>query len=293
MRIRFTVNYHKDMQKEIALMLQNVRNPVLGFLVFGITIVFLLLIAAPIQQWLGLWGVAITEIGILLIAVLATILSKQRFSVVFPFKRVTWRDFGGCTLVYLGAFFASIAISLLLLYFFPDMAEVSDAINTVITSQGLLPGILIVAILPGICEEVLNRGFILSSFSGIKSTFARVLIVGVLFGIFHLNVYRFFPTMLLGMGLTYMMVRTGNLLLPMFFHFINNLLPLLSVMAIDGVDPGVAAGDLNGAVLGIVPVYLILSCLCWYFGIKTLRPRPAAAAAADEKAVAEEDDGEE
>jgi hypothetical protein len=76
--------------------------------------------------------------------------------------------------------------------------------------------------MPAICEEALCRGLIQYSFGGLRRKWLTVLIVGILFGIMHLDFYRFLPTMLLGLAMAYIMAETRNLLLPMLFHFINN-----------------------------------------------------------------------
>jgi membrane protease YdiL (CAAX protease family) len=86
----------------------------------------------------------------------------------------------------------------------------------------------IIAVMPAICEEALHRGFILSSLASVKNKWIIVLSMGVIFGLFHLDLYRFLPTAVLGMALSYIMIETKNMVLPFFFHFINNALTTLA-----------------------------------------------------------------
>ena len=74
----------------------------------------------------------------------------------------------------------------------------------------------------------MHRGFILYTFKNIQSDWIVVLCMGLIFGLFHLDPYRFLPTAILGLGLTYIMRKTHNILLPALFHFINNGLSVLS-----------------------------------------------------------------
>jgi len=114
-------------------------------------------------------------------------------------------------------------VTLIIGYLFPEgLSEVSGSLQDVFTSLPMGIAFFIIAGSPAICEEALVRGFILASFESLQKKWLIVLIVGILFGIFHLDYYRFLPTAILGMVLSYIMVETKNILLPALFHFINN-----------------------------------------------------------------------
>ncbi len=83
------------------------------------------------------------------------------------------------------------------------------------------------AIMPGICEEVLFRGAI---FGLLRRKFNSVnccILVGVLFGIFHLSGYRLLPTAVLGITLTFMVYRIGSIFPSMLFHASHNALAII------------------------------------------------------------------
>jgi len=114
-------------------------------------------------------------------------------------------------------------VTLIIGYLFPEgLSEVSGSLQDVFTSLPMGIAFFIIAGSPAICEEALVRGFILASFESLQKKWLIVLIVGILFGILHLDYYRFLPTAILGMVLSYIMVETKNILLPALFHFINN-----------------------------------------------------------------------
>lgn len=97
-----------------------------------------------------------------------------------------------------------------------------------------LPMILFVfAITPAVCEEVLFRGFVLSSLNKYSRLWA-ILLSSLLFGLMHvltsnvLAVERFLPTTFMGLLLGWVAVRTGSLWPGMILHAMHNGL-LLSV----------------------------------------------------------------
>ncbi len=82
--------------------------------------------------------------------------------------------------------------------------------------------LFILALSPGICEELAFRGAILSGLRDKLPSWATVLVVGVLFGLFHLSIYRFFPQALSGFLLTYLALRTRSIFPAMLAHISLN-----------------------------------------------------------------------
>jgi len=125
---------------------------------------------------------------------------------------------------------------------FPQgMLEVSEGLTGVVTSEGMWLSILIVSIMPAICEEAVHRGFILHTFKGVKKQWVVVLSMAIIFGVFHLDVYRFVPTAILGACMTWVMLKTENMLMPALYHATNNLIPVLMGFAMKGVMESAAA----------------------------------------------------
>lgn len=88
--------------------------------------------------------------------------------------------------------------------------------------------LLLVAVMPGICEELMFRGFIPNFFKrwGMK---ANVVITALLFAVFHLDPFRLLPVFLLGLLLGYLALRSGSIINSMLSHAINNSLALLAM----------------------------------------------------------------
>lgn len=82
--------------------------------------------------------------------------------------------------------------------------------------------LFIIAVTPAICEEVLFRGAILSSLRRRVPAWAAVLLVGVLFGLFHLSVHRLLLTTLSGILITWFVYRSRSLAHGVLAHLIVN-----------------------------------------------------------------------
>ena len=217
-------------------------KPIHGIGVFVVEMILFILVAPPIQSKLGMAGVAITELMLLAIGVGAALLFKQDLKEVFPIKTPTLRDVAGTLFIWGGAFLTSMIGTLVVAVIDPSgMNEVSEGLNGMFTSVTFWISLFVVSIMPAICEEALHRGFILHTFKSVKKEWVIVLCMGIIFGIFHLDAYRFFATAVLGAGLTYVMLKTKNFLMPMFYHAFNNLLPIVlsfSLMAAVEVPEG-------------------------------------------------------
>lgn len=87
---------------------------------------------------------------------------------------------------------------------------------------------LVVALTPGICEEVLFRGFLFRFFERYGGTKA-IIISAALFAVFHLDPFRLLPVFLLGLLLGYLTYRSRSLISSMLSHTINNALAIFLV----------------------------------------------------------------
>ena len=84
------------------------------------------------------------------------------------------------------------------------------------------------AMFPAFFEEITNRGVLLAALDNEKSDRVKIIFMGVFFGVFHQNVPQFFPTMIIGVIIAYMAVKSQSILPGMIVHFINNFVITLS-----------------------------------------------------------------
>jgi membrane protease YdiL (CAAX protease family) len=94
--------------------------------------------------------------------------------------------------------------------------------------QGLLWNALIMALIPGIGEELLFRANLQPLFiRWTGNRHAGVILAAFIFSAMHLQFYGFFPRALLGLLLGYAFLWTKNLWIPVLMHTLNNLAVVL------------------------------------------------------------------
>lgn len=224
------------------------RTPKLsqGLLTFGAVIVILILVISPIQYYMGVWGLAVSELIFLIIAVSAAFICKCDFKSVFKLKLPPVRQFLGGALIYGGSYSAITSVLILTSVIFPELYEVADAISSYSELMSPPIAVLVMAVLPAICEEALHRGFILSSFSNVRNKWVTVLSIGIIFGIFHLDPYRFLPTAIIGGAFALIAIETESMILTMIFHFINNLVSVISMYLVTDSEVGESVDMIAG-----------------------------------------------
>lgn len=201
---------------------------IIGFLIIQIIFVF---VFAPLQYYFGMTGLALTELGLLVCTLLAVKITGQRYQDVFPVRKPGFGQLMGTLLLWGGCFLLTILSTLILMYLFPEgYLELSTNMNSVFASVPAPLRLFIIAVMPAVCEEAMHRGYIQYSFQSVRRDWIIILSMGLIFGLFHMDPYRFLPTAILGIGLSYVMQKTQNLLLPALFHFINNFLSFLSTL---------------------------------------------------------------
>lgn len=229
----------------------------------------------------GIYGSVISEILILIEAVLVVVFARGDMKKVFPIHRVKWFGLLGTVLMWGATFVSVMAVTILLTYFFPsEVAGASEGLNAAIMSTPLLIAMMVVSLSPAICEEAVFRGVFLNSLKGIRQKWLVILLVGSIFGAFHGSVWKFIPTAALGMVMTYIVLETDNIIYSSLLHLVNNLVPVLlmwgakeSYEAMGGMDALMESQNMQ-IPLASVGVYFLLAAgapLIFYIGRYCLR----------------------
>ena len=92
------------------------------------------------------------------------------------------------------------------------------------TSFGALAiNLLVIAVTPAICEELIFRGGLQRTFLRmIKNPHVAIWLSAIIFSTIHFQFFGFFPRMFLGAAFGYIYFWTGSLWYPAFAHFLNN-----------------------------------------------------------------------
>ncbi|MGY8769738.1 MAG: ABC transporter permease subunit/CPBP intramembrane protease [Pirellulales bacterium] len=87
--------------------------------------------------------------------------------------------------------------------------------------------ILVIAVLPAICEELAFRGFILSGLRHMGHKWAAICITAFLFGVTHGLLQQSISAAILGVLIGYIAVQTNSIYPGMMYHFVHNSLAVL------------------------------------------------------------------
>lgn len=82
--------------------------------------------------------------------------------------------------------------------------------------------LLVLAVLPALCEELAFRGFILHGLLRGFRPGTAILLSSFLFAVHQMNVFQFIPHFVFGLILGILVVRTGSVLPAMLFHLVYN-----------------------------------------------------------------------
>ncbi len=196
----------------------------MGFVLFGITMAIFLTACVWMQMNWGIPGLILTELLIAGIAIVFCLIRKVKISEVLPIKKISLRDFAGCVVLLIGTYMISILTVFITAFIFPSSASEASELGGFLYEKGLglIPLLLIVAVLPGICEETLHRGALLSTFRGLDKEWIAVVCVGLFFSINHVSVLRGPFTFILGAVFAYIVIKKNNILLTMLMHCMLN-----------------------------------------------------------------------
>jgi len=87
---------------------------------------------------------------------------------------------------------------------------------------GLMVMMFIVAVLPGFCEEVTHRGFLMRGLSDRIGIINAITVSSLLFGLMHLNIVQFFYAMILGWLMAVAVYAMRSIWPAVIMHFMNN-----------------------------------------------------------------------
>ena len=90
------------------------------------------------------------------------------------------------------------------------------------TDGGILFPLLVLALTPAICEELLFRGYLQRQLERMGGAAAGIVATGILFGFFHLRLSQILPLVVLGIYLAYITWRTKSLWPAVLVHFLHN-----------------------------------------------------------------------
>ncbi len=208
---------------------KNLFDPQVGLIFFIILLAVFYYVGISWQAKDLEKGLMNTELLLILLpTVLLLRLTKQNVSQVLRFNKTNPLNY---VLVAFMAFPMFILVTLMvqainLIYPFPaDYLQQMSKIAT-IGKDNYWKAIFLIGVLPGICEEIMFRGYLINTFKK-YGFWGSIIITAVLFATFHLDIFRFLPVAILGIWLGWLLLRTNTIFIPILAHFLNNSMAIL------------------------------------------------------------------
>ena len=181
----------------------------------------------------------IQVLGLILPLLIFAQVTNTKSEVIGPLQRHGFSLANGILIAAISIFLQPLMmlISAFTSLFIPN--PVSEAM-TEIVAMPIPLALLLVAVTPAICEEIVFRGYIQSAYRE-QPIFIMALVNGIFFGIIHLNMHQFSYALIMGIIFAYMVYITKSIYAAMLSHFIINGMQVLLGYFILGQE--VAAGE--------------------------------------------------
>ena len=219
-----------------------VTTPTAGHALALYAIAWLMLFAfAPLQAWrLGPGIAAFQWVGLLGLTAIYARGSGRPLREMLRLRRPSLASLAGAILFGLSAW---LVVGLLAEWLMPAPKQVIESLRHALSpsesGRGFVLTLLLVAVSPAVCEEALFRGPILRGLLSRFSPIGAALLTGILFGLFHGDIWRFLPSALLGVGLSAIALASDSIVPAMVAHFVNNACLLVLVhRGLDATEAG-------------------------------------------------------
>lgn len=197
-----------------------------------------------IPRSLTFYGTIIIQLWFIAAPLLFIFCMKRNLRRVFPFHKPAWGGIGGTVVLWIGTFLVNISMSGTLTYLFPSASEnTSMRFWEMASDVPAILLILVIAVMPAIGEELTFRGVFLNSMSGIRYPILAALLVGIVFGAFHMDLMKLLPTGMIGILLCIMLQNSENMIYNSFFHFLNNFISVALLILMRSIARIIPAYD--------------------------------------------------
>ena len=257
------------LQKRYNIKEGSMPTPSDSFMIYVTILLSMIYIGSIVQAKLVFTGLAITQLFLAVIPLLCGYYLKTDFKKTFSLYKPRGRHVVGAVIFWIGLFFVSNGLANLLMPLSPYNKEVNEQLSAALIHDNLWINLLVVAVLPAICEELLFRGIIYKGIENNGKSMKRAIILsGILFGFMHMDFIRMIPTALLGIGFAYVLYRSRSIFLCMLMHFLNN---GFIVIVQHFVKTTVEAPELIGNELMIISItYIIIGLVPLLVGNRLL-----------------------
>lgn len=224
--------------------LRNLVRPAVGFTIL-MSIVFLTF-GGWVQRVDVNVGILVTEFGLILGgSLLYALIMKQNPVTFFRWKPAKFSVF---VKVFVMSFFMvpiaaalnSITVFFIMMFGTLRVPELPFAEDV----SGLAWSLFLIAVSAGVCEEMMFRGALLSSFESRVGRKKAAWLAAILFGLFHFNFANLLSPIALGLVFAYVTQITDSIFPAIFGHFMNNGIAVMASFLVSQSEA--SARDISG-----------------------------------------------
>lgn len=246
-----------------------------AIIVILLLIIILIYVNPLLASWLGVAGSAVAELLMVVVALAAVLIRREDIRENFSLRVPTVRSFFGALLLVLGSNALQNAAS----FFYVAVTDSIWAGDTLYLEKAFgnvdpYVTLIVVALIPAVCEELIFRGFLLNCFKTKKGYGWSVVITALIFAVIHFDLYKFFPILIMGLSYGYIASVTGSFLLGAIFHFINNSLGVISFYVNRTAAETALTLDVSAKVFAFYAIAVMgVGAIFVYYGIMSLSGR--------------------
>lgn len=129
----------------------------------------------------------------------------------------------------------------------------------------LIPLALMVGLTPGLCEELVFRGYMQTRLTAAWGAPLAIVCTSLVFAVFHMDLVHSTAVIALGIYMGWVAWASGSVLAAMLAHFVNNFFSVLAVVLLpeavaEGAPP--AVDDVPTTAAGVLGSVVLLSTVC-------------------------------
>jgi len=151
--------------------------------------------------------------------------SRVGLATTFALRWPSFGNWGAALLLGLSAWVPAHELNVAQQAVFPLPSQMSEGLARLeegLESLGPAMAVLLVAVLPAVCEELLFRGLLLSGLATAFGRGAAILISAAVFAVFHFWLSKIVPTLLLGAVLGYLCWQSRSIVPGIIVHGLHN-----------------------------------------------------------------------
>lgn len=244
-----------------------------GAIVFMLCLLQMGLLGSLLLPGIGCWAILLCESLTLALTVFAARFTRLRSSAYLKFDRPKVGAICGSALLYAAAILAVIPVILFGHLLVPNFAASSFHILDYKASGWWM--ILLIPLFSSAAETLLFEGYLYSRFRYLERPMLRILLISLLFAVYHIELYLLIPLILVECAILLIRERTDSMLIPAALHYVTGLLSISLLQASDA-ETLLGAEMGSGQVTGLALIFLGAAIPVWLLGNLLLKGKRKA-----------------